>query len=348
MVLTDSTKICGRRPGRRPPGGPPSPALFASSILRKASGDNLFSCAMRSIERCNWVSSTRSPVSLALCANTFAVTSRSSSCRSRTSGAGKGVPWRFNCCSATLTCSSRSRRVTTSLLTTATTRSSITISLRFAPSCAAPTGRTRHARSTGARIRMFMFISLAGNLHHCGSRPCCRAWVHASIRREWIDIHGPLFVCLRVAADVLPQQFQRARTDPRQPGQLELKEHRVDVLLGCAHKPMQDEPRRPAAGIVLDPQQALQKALVLQAVVVARQPGPATAHRPFRRQVDLLQRFASEAIAEIHHFADLGLVAQRYVAALHLIFVGVVLHAQIGKPVPGDPPGKRCQHVGAI
>ena len=111
---------------------------------------------------------------------------------------------------------------------------------------------------------------------------------------------------------------------------------------------MHDEPCGPATGIVLDPQQPLQQTPVLQSVVVARQCGPAAADRPFCRQIDLLQRVAGEAVAEVNHFADVGLITQHHVAAFHPVLVDAVLQAQIGKPVFVDLSAHRCEQIGTL
>ena len=103
--------------------------LSRSSTRRSSSGVTLFSCAMRRIVRSTVWSSTRTPLSLANCSSARSTISRSSTCPSRTSGAGGRTFDAFICASTMRFCSSSSYCVSASSLTTARTRSSGTVAV---------------------------------------------------------------------------------------------------------------------------------------------------------------------------------------------------------------------------
>src|SRR3954451_3069051 len=151
--------------------------------------------------------------------------------------------------------------------------------------------------------------------------------------REGIETQSTLIGGFLIAGDVLTQYFEGTRTDLGDPPQLELEEDRINVFLSRADESMHDSTYSPAPGIVLEPQQPLEKAPVLQIIVVAHQPGPAPADRPFCRYIGLLQRASGVAITQVQRFATIWPVSQHQIAALCLIGDRAVLCINIGEPV---------------
>src|SRR5207253_1783870 len=112
-------RICSRRSSRHSSNDTPS----ASSARRNSASAILLPSATRCTARSSCSSSTRMPVSRAICSCAFSRIRRSSIWRSSTSRSGAGVFCRRSCRSARPTASFSSESVTTSLLTTATMRS---------------------------------------------------------------------------------------------------------------------------------------------------------------------------------------------------------------------------------
>ena len=111
---------------------------------------------------------------------------------------------------------------------------------------------------------------------------------------------------------------------------------------------MRYQPRRPAAGIVLQPREPFEYLVVMQRVVPSSQRIPFRRHWPLRRHIDLLLKYTGIPVRQIKHLAGLRPVSQRMITALYLIIHGAVLKERIEPPrCRHFPPGAQ-QHIGPI
>src|SRR5688572_10451042 len=121
---------------------------------------------------------------------------------------------------------------------------------------------------------------------------------------------------------------------------------RRGCALGGRLDAQRNRPERPATGVVLETRQAFQQALVQEGVIVAPYGIPARGHRPLRRNVDLLERFAVVAIACVQYLPGLGRVAAGDGVPLAALLVAVVLRGGIEGPGLADAPANRSEDVG--
>src|SRR5512134_1069258 len=293
-----------------------------SSVARNSGSERRFCSAIICTVRSTCTSSARTPVSRAYCTCTRSLIMRSRTCRSSTSGGGNCVPWRLSWVSTSLTRSARSRWVMTSLLTTATMRST-SCGPRCAddgpgpgrasgargwmpgeppPGCPEPGMRNcaaalpAIASSRISRTRCILSVVRAigagrPRADRCHARPRAHGYRRAAeVAAVEPAVGRRRLVNERVARDAPPQHLERVGSDPCKAVELELHEEERRLLRGRGLELLRDGTDDPAAGIIFDPEERLDGLLALQVVAVAADAVEPAAERPLRCNVDVLDR----------------------------------------------------------
>src|SRR5687767_447787 len=220
---------------------------------------------------------------------------RSSIWRSRSPRSGSGVPWRRSWRCAPATASESSVEVITSLFTTATMRSTGT-------TCAGAAKGTNKA----SKIKNLFMRSI-----HLRERQRLPRGRRREPRIGRVG-HG---IARHVALQELHRLVGADRPDAVELDlEYECRRSRLRRRLDALH----DRPEYPASRVVFEAGQAIEQHPVQERVIVASDGVPAGRQRPLRRDVDLADLVAVEAVAQVQHLGGLRPVAHRGVEALDL------------------------------
>src|SRR5262245_30486472 len=97
---------------------------------------------------------------------------------------------------------------------------------------------------------------------------------------------GGRLVDQRIARNAPPQRLERTRPDPREPAELELHEEQARLLGGGGLELLRDRADDPAAGIIFEPDQRLDRLVPHDVVAVTANAVEAGAERPLHCGID--------------------------------------------------------------
>src|SRR5690606_4477941 len=296
-----------------------------SSVVRSCSTDSLLLPAMRSIARSSVASSTRSEVSCASWTCARSTIRRSSNWRSSTLSGGSSTPWRA---SWRLACSMRARScrdVITSLLTTATMRSTSTARGAAWTGMAIVAAARPMASATRVwRKRRVMYI-------RCGFAERDSPGTEHPVGGGVVD--------LAIAWHAALDQAERVGADAGEVVEFELDEDGVGDVVLVDGEAVHRGAEHPAATVVFQAGDGFGDAVVLERMRHAADTVPVARDRPLAGDIDVFQadnvgvdwKVGRVSVAEVQRSGKAGLIADAGIQALGAAGLGIELHVRVDR-----------------